>query len=1054
MMKRKQILISVFLLISMFLSTISPCLASESTIEIQTPAQLLQFAQNCTSDVWSVGKTVELTSDIDMSGLELQPIPIFQGTFHGNHHTISGISFTQKGSKVGLFRTLTSLAVVQDLTVDVALSPDGSASQVGGLAGENNGTIQNCTVTGSLSAKEDVGGLVGLNGESGIIQNCVNQSSVAGVTNVGGIAGQNLGTLLGCQNSGTLNDNPDQTIPTNVGGIAGLSRGIIKQCENTGTIGYQHLGYNMGGIAGMHSGFITSCHNSGTIYGRKDIGGIAGQFEPTTELTYGPDPTEILNENLSTLISQMEQLSQQVYTMTGQGLEDMLVIQNAVSAIQNRTYESGTQGLEDFQTMSHQLDESVRQITRALDHTNDWLTHWNDLSQQDLDLILSTTEELRSCLNSWMDELDDGSRQAISQLSDTTSQIYNQAKTIQSAIHQMAQELESLRQYADTVTHALASGDILGALSTPFPSLNPKGHLQQIGSSLLTCTKLLETLTSQFENIYKQTSNQMNTHREQANEAADQLNRTLSHFIDSTHTLIEQSTTDFDIIHTHCSNIEVLLRDYTDLVAEQAQSTADDIDAQFTIIQDQLNEMNAAATQDNATIRTTTSAIMTSMDKVRQSIYDLKKKPELTISYVRDITDGNGLILSCTSSGTINGDNNLGGIVGTIAPELGDDPEATFSMDELELLSDAVATLRAVVRDCRFDGTVSARNDSAGGIVGWSEVGTLISCISRGTIETGTDYCGGIVGRTKGLVEQCASLVQLSGESWIGGIAGLGQDITGCGAMVQGGGSGEYCGAIAGQATGTLSDNYYLKEHLAGVDGVDYSYQAQGLEFSSFSKLERIPSDFLEFSYRFLINGTVIAEIPFSYGGSIPSTALPSAPERNGQYGQWGTFPTERLTRSLDIEATFQMPTSTLSSGGEHPILLAQGSFPPDAAVQISPAAVPDLSIQTSATPVCAWNYQISNSSEDTVTLRLSTKGAANPVVYCLLDGTWSEMQGELDGSYYVFSAPSQGQLVLLSQFTLPLHPYLEIGVGLFALLGFFLYRRRKTKALSKTAEN
>ena len=52
MMKHKQILISVFLLISMFLSTISPCLASESTIEIQTPAQLLQFAQNCTSDVW------------------------------------------------------------------------------------------------------------------------------------------------------------------------------------------------------------------------------------------------------------------------------------------------------------------------------------------------------------------------------------------------------------------------------------------------------------------------------------------------------------------------------------------------------------------------------------------------------------------------------------------------------------------------------------------------------------------------------------------------------------------------------------------------------------------------------------------------------------------------------------------------------------------------------------------------------------------------------------------------------------------------------------------
>ena len=63
-------------------------------------------------------------------------------------------------------------------------------------------------------------------------------------------------------------------------------------------------------------------------------------------------------------------------------------------------------------------------------------------------------------------------------------------------------------------------------------------------------------------------------------------------------------------------------------------------------------------------------------------------------------------------------------------------------------------------------------------------------------------------------------------------------------------------------------------------------------------------------------------------------------------------------------------------------------------------------------------------------------------------------MQGEIDGSYYVFSAPSQGQLVLLSKFTLSLHPYLEIGLGVIVLLGYFIYRHRKTKTLSKTVQN
>ena len=57
------------------------------------------------------GITVELTADLDLSGSDFTPVPIFQGTFHGNSHTISGFSFEKKGSKTGLFRTLTASAV-------------------------------------------------------------------------------------------------------------------------------------------------------------------------------------------------------------------------------------------------------------------------------------------------------------------------------------------------------------------------------------------------------------------------------------------------------------------------------------------------------------------------------------------------------------------------------------------------------------------------------------------------------------------------------------------------------------------------------------------------------------------------------------------------------------------------------------------------------------------------------------------------------------------------------------------------------------------------------
>lgn len=76
----------------------------------------------------------------DLRVSDAVPVPLFQGTFHGNGHTISGLSFEGKGSKSGLFRTLTQSAVVEDLTVEGTVSPQGSGGQAGLLAGENDGT--------------------------------------------------------------------------------------------------------------------------------------------------------------------------------------------------------------------------------------------------------------------------------------------------------------------------------------------------------------------------------------------------------------------------------------------------------------------------------------------------------------------------------------------------------------------------------------------------------------------------------------------------------------------------------------------------------------------------------------------------------------------------------------------------------------------------------------------------------------------------------------------------------------------------------------------------
>ena len=436
------------------------------------------------------------------------------------------------------------------------------------------------------------------------------------------------------------------------------------------------------------------------------------------------------------------------------------------------------------------------------------------------------------------------------------------------------------------------------------------------------------------------------------------------------------------------------------------------------------------------------------MEAVRQAISGLGKEPELTVTDLTDeIDQGPGLVKGCTASGTVQGDTNVGGIVGTVSTELGDDPEATFDLGDLKLMSDVYATLRAVVRDCRFDGDVTVKNECGGGVAGRCEAGAIVDCAARGTVETGGDYCGGIAGRTRGKVIRCAALTDLTGQSWLGGVAGLGQDITDCRTMVRADSDGEYQGAIAGQAEGTLTGNRYLMEDLAGLDGVDYAQTAQGLDFDTFSQLDYIPADFLTFSYRFEVNGQTVAEIPFQYGDDLDTSLVPEAPKQGEEYGQWPQFPTQDLRRSMVLSVQFTTPTSTLADQDGVAQLLVEGTFSPDASLTVDQEELPDQKVE-GYTSRSAWSYTVTGSQSDTITVRLRAEGVEKPAAAVYQDGRWQRVDSTLDGSYLVFQAPTQGQVLLLEEQQLPLLTVGLIGGGTIVLLlaGFFLHRYGRSR--------
>ena len=162
--------LAVFLTLCLLLSLAAPAFAAGNQITIGTKEELLTFAQNCTLDSWSQGKTVVLTSDIDLTGTDFTPIPTFGGHFDGQGHAITGITLDGSGSNRGLFRYLQKSAVVEDLKVEISITPTDFQDSLGGLVGNNRGLIRNCTITGNLKGESSVGGIVAIN-EAGVQHN-------------------------------------------------------------------------------------------------------------------------------------------------------------------------------------------------------------------------------------------------------------------------------------------------------------------------------------------------------------------------------------------------------------------------------------------------------------------------------------------------------------------------------------------------------------------------------------------------------------------------------------------------------------------------------------------------------------------------------------------------------------------------------------------------------------------------------------------------------------------------------------------------------------------
>ena len=1131
-MKRIHNRLVILLIFALLLSLAAPVGAAGSRITIRTPEDLVELSRRCSLDSWSRGKTVVLSADLDLSDVEFSSIPTFGGTFDGQGYTISGLTITGSGNVRGLFRYLQSGGVVQNVSLEVTIEPTDLQDSLGGLVGNNRGSVRNCTVTGSIQGETNIGGIIGVNESSGKIINSTFSGSVTGEHYVGGIAGQNLGSILQCVNQGKINTvavegeadledldsrplNSTENLPacTDIGGITGFSTGVLQSCKNTGPVGYEHVGYNVGGIAGRQSGYLNGCTNQGVILGRKDVGGIAGQLEPEIFLRYGEDLLNQLWSELGTLGDQVDHLLSDLNstnTSTTAQLQTLSshagTAQDAAGELMDAAKDWANGNLSTVNDLSARISWSLQQLEPILETLRpqpeeltdavDALEEGLDQAEQAGDLASDAGQSLRTALQEALraaDHMNEG-LEHIRASQDALKSALGNPNEIKLALEQMAKGIGQLGDgtvaFSEAMEHlrdgwaALPDVSSIDAFLQAFEDLSTAGTstangLKNIQKAFI---RLKDTITANGDptEALKTALQELEKAAASFQSGADQLQTAGKHLLSALDTLedagiyLDGVVDAFRDAGDAFNNAFSRLGEGADAFHEMVKTLAEEPSIQFTPIGSDMtargdtldaalsdllgsaDDLGDLLSQSSDTILGDLSAVSQQLqsitDLLRQET-SLKKSGEGDrIEDISDQVDGRSQRTGCLSDarneGVVKGDVNVAGIAGSMAIEYDFDPE-----DDLVEVGDRSLDVRyqtkAVILSCINLGEVTGKKDDAGGIVGRMDLGQVSHCENYGSVSSADgSYVGGIAGASWGSIRDSWARCTLSGDHYVGGIAGYGSTLKNCHTLITLQEGSAYVGTVAGSVDpeGTVTGNTFTQEDLGAIDGISYAGQAEPVTFGALCAAGA-PETFAQLELTFRADGKEVAVVPFQYGKGI--ARLPEIPAKKGYSAAWPDLDYSHLTASQTLEAIYTPYTSSLTDGGDLPDILVDGSFSAQAKV-------------SHTTKETAWTDSKGESHQGTaytVTVKDPVLDAVSYTVHCRLPEAngryavwvqtgenWQRQDSEKDGSYLLFPSTEETITFCLVEEGNSLVKYLLTFTVLAAGLFILFWRRRMQK--------
>lgn len=839
----------------------------------------------------------------------------------------------------------------------------------------------------SISAKGSNYGLFRYVGHMGSVTNLSvsgNVTASKSASSIGGIVGVNLGTVSGCSFVGTI------TGASEVGGIVGINKeaGLVYNCSAFGSVNGTN---NTGGICGQNIGTITGCVNEALVNTTE----LDASLDIDSEVDLGAlniTKTFINRNNIGGIVG------------TSSGVV-MLCTNNGVIGYQHTGYNvggiAGAQSGQIYECVNNGNIFGRKDVGGIVGQAEpfvetDYLSDKLDTAKDDVNELGNTLNGISASVTNAANNTGLYVDRLVDQYSTDLDRIKGSVEEISRAVSDNGPEAQ---QYLDNIHEALADIEKISSSQGIYGigGVNGRGIN---ASNVRDLQRQIDEYEDYIEQISK--NDPVSISSISVNQAA-----------------IASIQKDLQIID---SNMRILETNYT----ASMNSTQEAVEHFLNQVQD-TGEYETVDELVNS-IEQGTQSVLSAINATNNQIGSMIEKVSADIDYITnsdgiivdissiDTISQNGVIARSINYAKINGDINVGGVVGTMNIEYDLDPE--YDIDITQNMDIALRTrVNDVVIHCMSNGQVTSKKNCAAGVVGMQEFGIVYDCEGYGKIvaEAG-DYVGGVVGNSQGAIKASYSFASLEGDDYVGGIAGRGSSIADCIALADIEPAGECYGGVAGNITGdgAVAGNYFVSDNVQGIDGISYMGVAEQRTYEEIMAFPNVPQGFNRVFVKFMIDGELVKEIELPYGASLIESDYPELVEKDGFYVAWEQdADATSLDTNVVINAVYTPWTESLA-GDElndygNALFIVAGDFYDGTTVSMDVIRGPE-SLTENQTLHYAFEWNLNNarsiSFNEVEAHFYAGEDTKNTKLYLLLDNKWIEKDTSIDGSYVVADIP------------------------------------------------